>query len=119
MIVGSAGHRQISKLYMKAQNLWGSPQSLAQSRFNKRSPHCSAPFTSLCTRLLNRSPKLLVQDFIVAALSAGSADPDGLIMQPGYEVGRGELTALVGVEDLWLTASCQRDLQSLKTECGA
>ena len=54
MIVGSAGHRQISKLYMKAQNPWGSPKSLAQSRFNKHSPHYSAPFTSLYKRPLRK-----------------------------------------------------------------
>jgi hypothetical protein len=59
MIVGSAGHRQTSKLYMKAQNPWGSPKSLAQSRFNKRSPHYSVLFVSLYKRPLRNSPPML------------------------------------------------------------
>jgi hypothetical protein len=37
-------------------------------------------------------------------------------MQPGHEVTRGELTALVGVEDLWLAATFQGHLQDIETE---
>ena len=37
-------------------------------------------------------------------------------MQPGHEVTRGELTALVGVEDLWPAATFKCHLQGIETE---
>jgi hypothetical protein len=37
-------------------------------------------------------------------------------MLPGLEVTRGELAALVGVEDLWPAATIQYHLQGVKTE---
>ena len=58
--------------------------------------------------LLAFAPQPFHQDDAVVALPARPADLDFLSLQPGYEVTRGELTALVGVEDLWPAASSQR-----------
>lgn len=40
------------KTVLESTEFLGGPKALAQSRFSKRSPHCSAPFESLCTRPL-------------------------------------------------------------------
>ena len=41
---------------------------------------------------------------VLAALSPGPADLDSFGLQPAHKVSKRELTALIGVEDLWPTA---------------
>ena len=57
--------------------------------------------------VLNFAPQPLHQDIVVAAVSSGPADPDVLLLQLGHEASRGELAALIGVEDPWFTAAFQ------------
>jgi len=66
--------------------------------------------------VFDRAPQPLHQDVVVAALSAWPADLDLLGLQPGHKVRRGELAALIRVEDLFLAATLQRHFQSLETE---
>lgn len=63
--------------------------------------------------ILDRTPRPLHQDVVVATLPARPADLDPLRLRPGHEFTRGELTALVRVEDLWLASAFQHHLQSL------
>jgi len=69
-----------------------------------------------CGYVFEGAPQPLDQDVILAALSSRLADLDLLCLRPGHEARRGELTALVGVEGLWLTAAFQHHLHSLQTE---
>lgn len=62
--------------------------------------------------ILDRTPQSLHQNVVAAALSAGPADPDPLSLQAGHEVGGGELTALIEVEDPWLTAISRASRQN-------
>jgi len=66
--------------------------------------------------VLDGAPQPLDQDVVVAALPSRPADSDLLGLQPGNKVSGGELTTLVGVEDLWLAATFQRHFQGLQTE---
>ena len=66
--------------------------------------------------VLDRSPQPLHQDVVVAALPPRPADPDPLSLQPRHEVARGELAALIGVEDLGPAATFQRHLKGIQTE---
>ncbi len=66
--------------------------------------------------MLEGSQQPLHQDVVVAALPSRPADFDLLCMQPGHEVTRGELIALVGVEDFGLAATFQCHFQGIKIE---
>ena len=55
--------------------------------------------------VLDGSPQSFNEDVVVAALPSRPADSDSVSLQAGHEVGGGELAPLIGVEDLWLTAT--------------
>ena len=56
------------------------------------------------------------EDVVVALLSAGPADLDPLPLESGHNGSSGELTSLIGVEDLWFATTFQCDLQGIKTK---
>lgn len=62
--------------------------------------------------MLDRLPRPLHQNVIVALFFPIVADLGVLSLQPGQEVATGELIALVGVADLWPAATFQCYLQS-------
>jgi len=66
--------------------------------------------------ILDCSPQSFNEDVVVAALPSRPADSDSVSLQARHEVGGGELAPLIGVEDLWLTATAECHFQSLKTE---
>ena len=66
--------------------------------------------------ILERPPESLDQDVVVAALPAGPADSDSLLLQPADELGRRELAALIGMEDLWLSPTGEGHLQGIQAE---
>ena len=66
--------------------------------------------------ILDCAPQPLHQDVAVAAFPPRPADSDSVSLQACHEVGGGELAPLIGVEDLWLTATSECHFQSLKTE---
>jgi hypothetical protein len=68
--------------------------------------------------IFQASPKPLDEDVVPAPALAVHADLDGVGFQHAGEVGAGELTALIGVENLRLTESPQRLFQGLDTEVG-
>ena len=45
--------------------------------------------------ILDCSPQSLSKDVVVVAISSRLADPDSVSVQPGNEVGKGELASLV------------------------
>jgi len=66
--------------------------------------------------ILEDAPQPLHQDLVVAMLPASPSDSDLLGLQSGHEDTRGELTALIEVEDLWPGIRYQRYLQGIETE---
>ena len=90
-----------------------SPKESSQADF--RIP-AIAVGTQINLLILDRSPKPFHQDVVVAPPSARPADLDVLFLQPAHEVGRGELTTLVGMKDLWSAATRQGHLQRVHAE---
>lgn len=66
--------------------------------------------------VLDCASQPLNEDVVVTPLPSRPADLDPLSPQPGNEVGRGELTPLVGVENLWFAITFQRHVQGIQTE---
>ena len=66
--------------------------------------------------VLECPPQPFNKDVVVTALSARPADLDLLSLQPGHKVSRGELAALVGMEDLRPAATAEGHLQGLQAE---
>ena len=66
--------------------------------------------------ILERHPESFDQDVVVTALPAGPADPDFLLLQPGDELSRGELAALIRMQDLWLSPIGEGHLQGIQAE---
>ena len=73
-------------------------------------------FALLQEALLDRTPEFFVLDVVVASPFARQADLDVFCLQPSHQVGRGELTTLVGMKDLWPVTIRQGDLQPLHPE---
>lgn len=78
------------------------------------------PAIAVCAQIdlliFDRAPEPLHQDVFVGALSARQADLDLLRLQSDHQVGRGELAALIRVEELQLAPTFQRGRQSIKSE---
>src|SRR5665647_3710943 len=66
--------------------------------------------------VFDRPPQPLDEHVIAPGTAAIHADRDGVLQQQASECGAGELTALVGVENLWPTVSGERLLDRLKAE---
>src|SRR3954454_13745451 len=64
------------------------------------------------------SPQPLDEDVVHAPALAVHADPDAVGLQHAGEVGAGELTALIGIEDLRPAEPSQRLFQGIDTEVG-
>ena len=66
--------------------------------------------------VFDRPPQPLNKDIVAPRAAAIHADRDGIVQQQAGERGAGELTALIGVEDLRPAAPGQRLLDRLKAE---
>ena len=66
--------------------------------------------------ILDCLPQSLNEDVVVTPFPAWPADLDRLSLQSRNEVTRGELAALIGVEDLGPAATFQRHLKGIQTE---
>jgi hypothetical protein len=66
--------------------------------------------------ILECSPQSFKEDIILASLPSLQADSESVSLQAGHVVARGELTALIGVEDLQLSTTFECYVQIIKTE---
>jgi len=66
--------------------------------------------------VLDCAPQTFHQDVVVAAFPPRPAELDPICLQPGHVLARGELSALIRVEDLGLTITCQHHLQGIQTK---
>src|ERR1700729_663773 len=63
--------------------------------------------------ILHGAPEAFNEDVVPPGAPAVHADGDGILAQHAGEIGAGELTALIEIEDLWAAVFCKRLLDGI------